>query len=183
MELAHATSDNRLGLAVYHRPDTYHAVEVRAIGLKKSLHDRLLRPAHERVVAVRLHDIDDGFDMVISSFHAAPLTAPNSLRRTQIRSAITESESLGRGLPVLMVGDYNYPVFKEHLGQTVREHGYALTLSDDRTYKRYRVFRGHYDFVVSVGFRVDEIRTLAQGKSDHRPILVTATRAEASRSR
>jgi hypothetical protein len=72
-----------------------------------------------------------------------------------------------------MVGDYNYPVFKENLGQAVRAHGYALTLSDDHTYTRYRVFRGHYDFATSVGFEVDRITTLPQGSSDHRPILVT----------
>lgn len=72
-----------------------------------------------------------------------------------------------------MVGDYNYPVFKENLGQTIREHGYALTLSDDHTYTRYRVFRGHYDFATSVGFEIQRVTTLPQGMSDHRPILVT----------
>lgn len=183
LELAHVTSGNRLGLALYYRTDMYRAGEVRTISLKKSLHDRMLRPAHERVVAVRLHDIDDGYEMIAASFHAAPLTALNSLRRKQIRAALGELELMGQGLPVLMVGDYNYPVFKENLGQTVREQGYALTLSDDRTYTRYRVFRGHYDFATSVGFRVDGVHALPQGVSDHRPILVTATRATASRSR
>src|SRR5690606_41871614 len=62
---------------------------------------------------------------------------------------------------------------KESLGQTVREHGYRLTLSDDRTYTRYRVFRGHYDFATSSGFDISHIKTLPQGTSDHRPILVT----------
>ncbi|MGB4137216.1 MAG: endonuclease/exonuclease/phosphatase family protein [Microbacterium sp.] len=182
LQLAHATAGNRLGLAVYYRPDTYRPLGVRTIGLKKSLHDRIARPAHERVVAVRLHDIDDGYELIVASFHAAPLTALNSLRRSQIRAALTAIEEMGPGLPMLMVGDYNYPVFKENLGQTVRESGYALTLSDERTYTRYRVFRGHYDFATSVGFRVDRIHSLPQGVSDHRPILVTATRASASRS-
>lgn len=183
LELAHATAGNRLGLAVFYRPDMYRLQEVRTVGLKKSMHDRMLRPAHERVVAVRLHDIDDGYEMIAASFHAAPLTALNSLRRTQIRAALDQLEEMGRGLPVLMVGDYNYPVFKENLGQEVRQRGYALTLSDERTYTRYRVFKGHYDFATSVGLRVDSVRTLPQGVSDHRPILVTATRAAASRVR
>ena len=78
-------------------------------------------------------------------------------------------------LPVLMVGDYNYPVFKENLSQKVREHGYELNLSDSRTYTRYRFFRGHYDFATSVGLTIDRVRTLPQGRSDHLPILVTAT--------
>lgn len=177
LELVESTKGNRLGLAVYARRNTFRVGAVRTIGLKKSLHDRMLKPAHERVLGVRMQEIDSGRELIVASFHAAPLTALNSLRRNQIRAALTELESMGPGLPVLMVGDYNYPVFKENLGETVREHGYALTLSDDRTYTRYRVFRGHYDFATSVGFSIDSIRTLPQRTSDHRPILVTAEAA------
>lgn len=171
--LADATQGNRLGLALYYRSSSFRLHEIRAIELKKSLHDRMLKPAHERVLGARLIDIDEGRDIIVASFHAAPLTALNSLRRHQIRAALTELAKLGEDLPQLMVGDYNYPVFKENLGQAIRRHGYALTLSDDHTYTRYRVFRGHYDFATSVGFEVDRITTLPQGASDHRPILVT----------
>ncbi len=171
--LADATQGNRLGLALYYRTNTFRLQQIRAIELKKSLHDRMLKPAHERVLGARLLDIDNGRELIVASFHAAPLTALNSLRRHQIRAALSALAELGEGLPQLMVGDYNYPVFKENLGQAVRNHGYALTLSDDHTYTRYRVFRGHYDFATSVGFEVDAITTLPQGSSDHRPILVT----------
>ncbi|WP_217182989.1 endonuclease/exonuclease/phosphatase family protein [Streptomyces sp. AC495_CC817] len=172
--LAEATQGNRLGLAVYSRASTFRVQAVKTIELKKSLHDRIARPAHERVLGVRLHEIDEGRELIVASFHAAPLTALNSLRRHQIRAALTQLAELGPGLPQLMVGDYNYPVFKENLGHTVREHGYALTLSDDHTYTRYRVFRGHYDFATSSGFEIERVTTLPQGLSDHRPILVTA---------
>ena len=174
LAMAQATQGNRLGLAVYYRANTFQLQGIRTIGLKKSLHDMLLKPAHERVLGVRLHDIDQGRDVIVASFHAAPLTALNRLRRHQIRAALTELETLGEGLPVLMVGDYNYPVFKENLSQTVRDHGYTLSLSDDHTYTRYRVFRGHYDFATSVGFDIERITTLPQKSSDHRPILITA---------
>lgn len=177
LSLVQATQGNRLGLAMYLRRNTFRVEKVRTIGLKKSLHDRVLKPAHERVLGARLQDIDTGHGLIVASFHAAPLTALNSLRRNQIRAALSELQSLGRTLPVLMVGDYNYPVFKENLGQTVRDHGYRLTLSDDRTYTRYRVFRGHYDFATSVGFDIANITTLPQGTSDHRPILITADAA------
>ncbi len=172
--LADATQGNRLGLALYYRSSTFRVQGVTAIGLKKSLHDRIAKPAHERVLGARLHEIDEGRDLIVASFHAAPLTALNSLRRHQIRAALSQLAVLGAGLPQLMVGDYNYPVFKENLGRAVREHGYALTLSDDHTYTRYRVFRGHYDFATSSGFEIEKVTTLAQGSSDHRPILVTA---------
>ncbi len=174
LRLADATQRNRLGLAVYYRENTYRALEVRSMALKKSLHDMVLKPAEERMLGVRLHDIDAGREIIVASFHAAPLTALNSLRRHQIRAALAELEQLGPGVPALMVGDYNYPVFKENLGQKVREQGYELTLSDAHTYTRYRFFRGHYDFATSVGFEIDRVRTLPQGLSDHLPILVTA---------
>ncbi|WES62884.1 hypothetical protein P0L94_10475 [Microbacter sp. GSS18] len=174
LRLAEATQRNRLGLAVYYRENTYRAVDVRAIALKKSLHDYVLKPAEERMLGVRLHDIDAARDIIVASFHAAPLTALNSLRRHQIRTALEEVEHLGDGLPALMVGDYNYPVFKERLGQHVRRHGYELSLSDSHTYTRYRFFKGHYDFATSSGFTIDKVKTLPQGLSDHLPILVTA---------
>lgn len=180
LALADSTQRNRLGLAVYFRENTYRAVGIRAIALKKSLHDMVLKPAEERLLGVRLHDIDENRDVVVASFHAAPLTALNSLRRHQIRTALAELDTLGEGLPALMVGDYNYPVFKERLGQHVREQGYELSLSDSRTYTRYRFFRGHYDFATSVGFTIDTVRTLPQGLSDHLPILVTAHPTEVS---
>ncbi|WP_447944154.1 endonuclease/exonuclease/phosphatase family protein [Microbacterium aurum] len=174
LQLAEATARNRLGLAVYYRRNTYEALEVRSLALKKSLHDVVLKPAEERMLAVQLRDIDRGREVIVASFHAAPLTALNSLRRKQIEAALGELSTLGDKLPILMVGDYNYPVFKENLGQKVREAGYELTLSDARTYTRYKFFKGHYDFATSVGFDIDAITTLPQGRSDHLPILVTA---------
>jgi endonuclease/exonuclease/phosphatase (EEP) superfamily protein YafD len=49
-----------------------------------------------------------------------------------------------------------------------------MTLSDARTYTRYRFFKGHYDFVTSRGLSVGDVRTLPQGTSDHLPILIEA---------
>jgi endonuclease/exonuclease/phosphatase family metal-dependent hydrolase len=174
LQLVDATARNRLGLAVYLRRNTFTALEVRPLALKKSLHDRVLKPAEERMLAVRLRDIDHGREFIVASFHAAPLTALNSLRRKQIAAALDELKGLGDNLPILMVGDYNYPVFKENLSQKVREAGYELSLSDARTYTRYKFFKGHYDFATSVGFDIDAITTLPQGASDHLPILITA---------
>jgi len=134
----------------------------------------VLKPAEERTLAVRLRDIDNNREFIVASFHAAPLTALNSLRRHQINAALAELSGLGENLPILMLGDYNYPVFKENLSQKMREAGFELSLSDARTYTRYKFFKGHYDFATSVGFDIDTITTLPQGRSDHLPILVTA---------
>lgn len=172
LELVHATENNRLGLAMYVREDRFRVRSAHTFQLKKSLHDRVLAPANERLLGARLHDRLTGRDLVAASFHAAPLTALNSLRRHQINTALTELRLLGPGLPALMVGDYNYPVFQAKLDRHMREAGYDLSLSDRRTYTRYKMFRGHFDFATSLGLRIDSVRTLDRGTSDHLPILV-----------
>ena len=175
LHLADSTTRNRLGLAIYYRKDRFTAVETRSFALKKSLHDLLLTPAHERLIGTRLIDDVAQRELVVASFHAAPLTALNSLRRNQIQAAHEELHTLGPGLPTLMVGDYNYPLFKDHLSAHVKKSGYDLTLSDSRTYTRYKFFRGHFDLATSIGLTIDNVETLPSGTSDHMPILVTST--------
>jgi len=178
LRLVHATSQNRLGLAMYVRDDRFQVEEARTFELKKSLHDRVLSPAHERLLGARMYDHEYGQEVVFASFHAAPLTALNSLRRHQISTALERLDILGPGLPSLMVGDYNYPVFQNRLITEMRTRGYDTTISDLRTYQRYGVFRGHYDFATSKSFDVHGVRTLPQGTSDHLPILVSAIPAQ-----
>lgn len=177
LRLVQATAQNRLGLAMYLRPERFRTRDLRVVALRKSLHDRLMKPAHERLIAVRAFDAKYEQEVVLASFHAAPLTALNSLRRHQITTAFSEMHDLGEGLPALMAGDYNYPFFQRSLADRLRTQGYTLSKSDRSTYSRYRVLRGHYDFATSKGFEVEDVRTLPQSKSDHLPILVQASLA------
>jgi endonuclease/exonuclease/phosphatase (EEP) superfamily protein YafD len=172
LHLADSTGRNRLGLAIYHRRDRFESIETRAYALKKGLHDRIAAPAHERLLAARLRDVQEGRELLVASFHASPLTALNSLRRHQIASAHTQLRELGPGLPTLMVGDYNYPLGKAKLGARMLKGGYDLTLSDSRTYTRYKIVRGHFDFATSSGMTISNIETLPKGGSDHKPIVV-----------
>jgi endonuclease/exonuclease/phosphatase (EEP) superfamily protein YafD len=175
MHLVDRTTANRLGLAIYHRRDRYTPRRAEAFALKKSLHDRIAKPAHERLLAARLIDRTTDHELVVASFHAAPLTALNSLRRAQISAAHERLAELGPGLPHLMVGDYNYPLFRRGLGRSVGKTGHDLTFSDGRTYTRYKFLRGHFDFATSHGMVIGSVETLPKGGSDHLPILVTAT--------
>ncbi len=177
LKLVHATEKNRLGLAMYVHSDRFKVRSAHTFELKKSLHDKMLAPAHERLLGARLHDHETETDFIAASFHAAPLTAPNSLRRTQINSAISELRSLGSGLPTIMVGDYNYPMFQKSLAKKMQDEGFQLKRSDKSTYNRYFFFRGHYDFVTSTGFKISQVSTLDRGSSDHMPIMVTAAHA------
>lgn len=175
LHLADSTKNNRLGLAVYYRRDRYEHRKSQAYELKKSLHDRVFSPTTERLVGSQLVDRESGHELVVASFHAAPLTALNSLRRNQIKAAHSLLKDLGSGAPILMLGDYNYPLFKDGLTQRVNRTGYDLSLSDRITYTNYKFFRGHFDFVTSQGFTIEGVETMPRGSSDHLPILVTAS--------
>lgn len=178
LRLADATKMNRLGLAVYYREDRFTGHDSKTFLLKRGLHDRIASPTHERLIATRMYDEQREREIVIASFHAAPLTALNSLRRVQIKTAHDALREFGDGAPTLMVGDYNYPLFQKALRVRVEGNGYDLTLSDRRTYTRYKIFRGHFDFATSSGMTIERIETLPQGTSDHLPILVTASLKE-----
>jgi endonuclease/exonuclease/phosphatase family metal-dependent hydrolase len=130
-------------------------------------------PTHERLIGTRFIDNESGREFVAASFHAAPLTATNSLRRNQIAAAHAALRGMGEDLPHVMVGDYNYPLFQKSLGKRMEKSGYDLSFSDRRTYTRYKIFTGHFDFVTSAGMEVGSVETLPIGKSDHLPILVS----------
>ena len=174
LALADTTKTNRLGLAVYYRRDRFEGHSSSSFALKKAMHDILFSPTHERLLATRMFDKEAGREIIVASFHASPLTARNSLRRTQIKAAHEALGRVGEGLPAVMVGDYNYPLFTGKLIRHVEKSGYDLTLSDRRTYLRYKIFRGHFDFVTSTGVTIEKVETLPQGVSDHLPIMITA---------
>ncbi|MFD1846971.1 endonuclease/exonuclease/phosphatase family protein [Arthrobacter flavus] len=174
LQLAIATRENRLGLALYYREERFTAIHTRAMMLKKSLHDRVLAPAHERLIGLQLIENQTNHGLVVGSFHAAPLTASNSLRRKQIHASHAELLGMGTGVATLMLGDFNYPFFTQRLTRHMKDSGYDLSLSDLRTYTRYRVFRGHFDFATSRGLDIQSVETLPRGASDHLPILVRA---------
>ena len=75
LHLADSTKRNRLGLAVYYRRDRFTAVSTKAFALKKSLHDRILAPAHERLGYA--HFKLEQYDQAMSSFQAALRLEPD----------------------------------------------------------------------------------------------------------
>jgi endonuclease/exonuclease/phosphatase family metal-dependent hydrolase len=172
LELVQATTGSRLGLAVYLRTSRFDPRSLLTVPLEKSLHDLVMKPGEERMATVRAHDSVLGGEVLISSFHAAPLTASNALRRQQIRTAFGALRDLGPGLPSVVVGDFNYPVFQAGLARYVGTYGYAVSRSDTDTYRRYGVLRGSYDLALSQGYTASTVTSLPQDGSDHLPILV-----------
>ncbi|AGW42073.1 hypothetical protein O159_20910 [Leifsonia xyli subsp. cynodontis DSM 46306] len=177
LQLADATRANRLGLALYVRDERYEILDTQVFAVNKSLHDRVLAPANERLLAALLRDRDSGERVLVGSFHAAPLTAFNSLRRKQIAAAHDGMRSLAPNTPAIMVGDFNYPWFIRGLERHLTTSGYTLKRSDEPTYLRYKFFSGYFDFVTSTGFDVERVDVLPAGASDHRAIRLDAQRA------
>ena len=174
MVLVEQTRTNRLGLAMYCREERFTVHRTQVYKLRKSLHDRVMAPAHERLIAAHLTDLTTGKDVLVGDFHAAPLTASNSLRRKQIAAAHEGMRALAPGVPAVMVGDFNYPWFVRGLERKLQATGYQLTRTPTPTYIRYKYFSGYFDFVTSTGFRIEDVTVLPKGESDHLPIRLEA---------
>lgn len=175
LQLADYTKENRLGLAIYFNPKRFDVVKSKSFPLKKSFHDRLLAPAHERLLVTKLNEKRTGRQIVVGSFHAACLTASNATRRQQITEAHDILKSIGKHNPTIMVGDYNYPIFKRGLRVCIEKSGYKLDFSDRPTYVMAKLLSAHLDFTTSLNARIDQVKTLPKGLSDHKPILIQAS--------
>jgi endonuclease/exonuclease/phosphatase family metal-dependent hydrolase len=172
LTIAETTKSNRLGLAIYFRKDRFEMNRTKTYELQKSLHDRALAPAHERLLAALVTDRKHQLPLLVASFHAAPLTAANLLRRRQISAALGKLRAFAK-VPTVMIGDFNYPWFNKRLGIRMRDAGYLLSRGDTRTYTRYKLFRGYYDFATSRDLEITSMKTLPQGSSDHMPVMLT----------
>jgi exodeoxyribonuclease-3 len=175
LRLAVGTEKNRLGLAVYLDSSKYEVEDVGSFSLRNSHYDRIAAPAHERLLGVRAHQISTGQKFTVGSFHASPLTALNALRRHQIQDGLQRLETLGENSPLMMLGDFNYPIFKARLAREVKANGFELYTSDQQTYRHFLgAVSGYFDFAAGKDFSINWMKTLKQGVSDHLPILMKA---------
>ena len=168
------THGNRLGLAMYCREDRFRVRSTKLFALRKSLHDRLMSPARERLLVAHLLDLGTGAEMLVGDFHAAPLSATNALRRHQITAAHDGMRAIAPNAPAVMIGDFNYPWFVAGLERRLNDTDFRITRTPSPTYIARKYFKGYFDFVTSTGFDIGEIEVLPQGASDHLPISVEA---------
>ncbi len=174
LALAEKTRSNRLGLAIYFNPKRFTLLQTSSYPLKKSLYDRFFAPAEERLLVTKLFDRLTNQEVLVGSFHATHIIASNYVRRHQIGTAHETLKDLSHGSPAIMVGDYNYPLFKKGLKVFIERDGYKLTLSDKPTYYLTRAIRSHLDLATSINTQIERVKTLPKGISDHAPILIQA---------
>lgn len=178
LELIGSSKSGHLGLAIYADKNRYQKISSKSCILNPVLYEKIiykgiLAQERERLLFSELYDRKNKKAFNIASFHATHLVTTNSMRRKQIESAFS---TLGnnRNIPTIMVGDYNYPLFKNYLRYFIESYGYEMSLADSPTYKNL-LFRGHFDFVTHLNAQVEAVKTLPRGLSDHMPILIKAT--------
>ncbi len=171
--LAEKTENGRFHLATYYRKGRFFSTESSSHVLKHSLLEKLYMPQMERLLITKVYDRESGQELSIGSFHATHHVATNYLRRQQIKSAhklLTESS---QGSPAVMVGDYNYLLFKKRLKIRIEKSGYQMSLSDRPTYYLNKYIRARLDLATSLNATVEKVLALPKGGlSDHAPILV-----------
>lgn len=172
LKLAIGTERNRLGLAIYVDCTRYEIQAVSAFSLRHSHYDRIAAPAHERLLGARIQNIKTNEKLAVGSFHASPLTALNAIRRDQIRSGLQKLDELGESSPLVMIGDFNYPLFRARLEREIESAGFQLHTSDETTYRHFKIVKGFFDFAAAKGLSFDWMKTLKQGLSDHLPVLL-----------
>ena len=172
------TKTGHLGLAIYADKQRFSNLHTESCLLEetfyeKILYKKILSQDRERLLFVEFYDNSLKKKIHIASFHATHLVTPNSMRRHQIADAYKKLSRGDEDTPVIMVGDYNYPMFKKQLRYFIESYGYEMLLADRPTYKNL-FFKGHFDFVTSLNAQIETVKTLPRGLSDHMPILISA---------
>lgn len=171
--LAEKTENGRFHLATYYRKGRFFGTDSSRHVLKHSLLEKLYMPQMERLLITKIYDRESGQEISIGSFHATHHVATNYLRRQQIKSAHKLLSSSSQGSPAVMVGDYNYLLFKKRLKIRIEKSGYKMSLSDRPTYYMNKYIRARLDLATSMNTNVERVLALPKGKlSDHAPILV-----------
>ncbi|MBW3569353.1 endonuclease/exonuclease/phosphatase family protein [Candidatus Parcubacteria bacterium] len=174
MVLADKTKTGRFNLAIYIRPERFKSIVTESHALEKSLVEKMYMPQTERLLVSKLHDLQSKQEIIVGSFHATHHIASNYLRRKQIQSAHDKLSKLCGQNPAIMVGDYNYLLFKKRLRVFIENSGYQMNRSDLPTYYFHKMFKMHFDLTTSVNAQIKRVCTLPRGLSDHSPILVQA---------
>lgn len=174
--LAEKTENGRFNLAIYYKKGRFFETANSSHILKHSMLEKLYMPQMERLLITKIFDRTSGEEISIGSFHATHHVATNYLRRQQIQSAHELLSQSSLGSPAVMVGDYNYLLFKKRLKIHIEKHGYQMSLSDRPTFYLNKYIRARFDLATSLNTTIENVFTLPKSRlSDHAPILVQIT--------
>lgn len=170
--LAANTNSTNLGLAIYYRKERLRLVKHFSHHLPRSLYEKMAGWKHERALAVEFYDTYSKQSAFFVSFHATHLVASNLLRRRQLNSLLHMFDTAKS--PVIIVGDYNYPLFHEYLRKYLYQRNFHLHVPTSATYKSIK-FKGKFDLISTKFVSRVEMRVLPQGNSDHMAVHAMIT--------
>lgn len=171
--LGDTTPNYRLNIAIYYRKNRFFISDSSSHVLKKALLEWVFMPQMERLLVTKIYDRLSGKEITVGAFHATSHVATNHIRRQQIRTAHQLLAQESNNSPTVMVGDYNYLMFKRGLKMCVEKSGYELKMSDRPTYYFNKYIGVRYDLATSMNAHIERIFALPKSNlSDHAPILV-----------
>lgn len=172
--LGDATPNYRLNIAIYYRKGRFSCTDSSSHVLKEAILERIFMPRMERLLVTKVYDRKTRQEITIGAFHATSHVASNYLRRHQVRTAHSLLTELSNGSPAIMVGDYNYILFKKKLKMCLKDSGYQMSLSDRPTYYFNKYLRVRLDMAAAdLQTEIQHVLALPKSKlSDHAPILV-----------
>lgn len=174
--LGDTTPNWRLNIATYYRKDRFLYSDSSSHELKEAVLEKMFMPRMERLLVTKVFDRQSGQEVSIGSFHATSHVATNYLRRKQVRAAHNSLKEISQGGPAIMVGDYNYILFKNRLRMCLEKSGYEMSLSDRPTYYFNKYLRVRLDMAAALNTEIEKVLALPKSKlSDHAPILVHVT--------
>lgn len=173
LQLADNTKESRLAMGMYYRLDRFARVCSASYNLEQSVLEKFLVMHDERLLITDLYDYVTDQQISVGSMHAMHLMGSNALRRRQIEEAHGVLKSHADGSPAIIVGDYNYPLFKRGLKACIENTGYELSWSDRPTYYLNKYIKaGYFDIAAALDANIEKVLSLPKGLSDHTPILV-----------
>lgn len=169
LKLAAHTTIGDQGLAIYVHSKRFKVIRQFAEVLPLSIRERQKPEDRERLLVAELEDKASGKRFFVACFHATHLVATNQHRRKQIDYSIKSLDAIRDGKPVILAGDYNYPMFHKRLIKFVARRGYRLAISAEHTYKSIISF-GKFDLAATSNVESVTAVALPQSGSDHRPV-------------
>jgi len=116
-----------------------------------------------------------GEKLVVVNVHLSALLAPNRARRKQLLEMIKHINDYRGSTPVILAGDFNYPIAAKGLQKLMEGEGFTECGTHDASPTHTsRLVKGKFDRIfVSPELHEQNYAILPFGVSDHAPIVAT----------
>ncbi|HTE57243.1 MAG TPA: endonuclease/exonuclease/phosphatase family protein [Verrucomicrobiae bacterium] len=160
------------GMAIYYNPRQLELISLERFALPLPWQERnggrIFQVAHFKVLAT-------GKLIVVANIHLSALLAPSRARRKQLQEILQGVTAQGDTLPVILAGDFNYPLVARSLHTLMEAEGFTecgahVSMPTHMS----RVIKGKFDRIfISEDVEEQGYAILPFGLSDHAPITAT----------